>query len=181
MKKLIHVEIEKCLGCKSCELACAVVHSRAKNLWEAVMEQPQPQARVRVRVVEEFAIPLHCRHCQDAPCVRVCPTHAMSRLDVDGPVLCNAARCIGCTLCVLVCPFGVLRMDRAGKAIVKCDLCFELTREGKEPACVAACPTQAIRLVSIEELGEEIARRAREDWVAGYRSGEQVKIPVRKA
>ncbi len=72
-------------------------------------------------------------------------------------------------------------MDRAGKAIVKCDLCFELTREGKEPACVAACPTQAIRLVSIEELGEEIARRAREDWVAGYRSGEQVKIPVRKA
>ncbi len=109
------------------------------------------------------------------------PDTCQSRLDFDGPVLCNRCALHRMYAGVLVCPFGVLRMDRAGKAIVKCDLCFRADPRGQEPACVAACPTQAIRLVSIEELGEEIARRAREDWVAGTEAGEQVKFPVRKA
>jgi carbon-monoxide dehydrogenase iron sulfur subunit len=180
MRKVIHVAIEKCVGCKSCELACAVAHSRSKDLWLAVAERPLPQQRVRVNVVEEFAVPLHCRHCQDAPCIQVCPTHAMSRSGPDEPVLCKAARCIGCTLCMLVCPFGVLQMSREGTVVVKCDLCFELAQQGQDPACVTACPTKAIRLIDVEELSEEIARRAREDWVAGHKAGEQVKIPVRK-
>jgi len=179
MKRQIYVDIEKCLGCKSCEVACAVAHSQSKDLWLAIAERPLPQARVRVEAAEGFAIPLHCRHCEDAPCVQVCPTHAMSRADADEPVICNASRCIGCTLCVLVCPFGVLRMNRSGKAIVKCDLCIELLREGQNPACVTACPTHAIRLISAEEFSEEVARQVREEWARAQKSGQKVKIPVR--
>jgi len=180
MKRMIYVEFEKCLGCKSCELACAVAHSRSKVVWEAIFEHPLPQTRVDVSTVEDFAMPLHCRHCENAPCIQVCPTRAMSRSGPDEPVLCQSARCIGCTLCVLVCPFGVLKMDRAGKAIIKCDLCLELLQEGLDPACVTACPTKAIRLVSVEEFSNEVAQQARADLVAGYQAGERIKIPVKK-
>ncbi len=180
MKKQIYVDFEKCLGCKSCELACAVAHSQSKDLWSAIAERPLPQSRVQVEAIEGFAIPLHCRHCEDAPCVQVCPTHAMSRPDPEGPVICQSSRCIGCTLCVLVCPFGVLRMNRAGKAIIKCDLCIDLLREGQGPACVTACPTHAIRLISVEGFSKEVAQRAREEWIGAQKAGKEIKIPVQK-
>jgi anaerobic carbon-monoxide dehydrogenase iron sulfur subunit len=178
MKKQIYVAVEKCLGCRSCELACAVAHSRSHDLFQAVTEEPAVRARLDVQATDGYAVPLHCRHCEDAPCVRVCPTHAMSRLGPEDPIVCRDERCIGCTLCVLVCPFGVLRLNASGKAILKCDLCADRLQAGLEPACVTACPTRAIRFVAAEEYSREIAARARVDVVAamterlhGNRSG----------
>lgn len=174
MKKVIQVEIEKCLGCRSCELACAVAHSLSRDLYQAVLEEPRPQSRLAVRVTESVSVPLHCRHCEDAPCIHVCPTHAMSRLNSEAPVVCQSERCIGCTLCILVCPFGVLHLDRAGKAIVKCDLCQERLSEGLDPACVTACPSGAIRFTSIIEYVEDVAERARTEMVAAMRAGKNI-------
>ena len=151
MKRQLYIFTEKCVGCKSCELACAVAHSQSKDLWLAVAERPSPEARIRIQAVRGAPAPLYCRHCKNAPCVQVCPTGAMSRPDPNGPVLCQSALCTGCGLCVPVCPFGVLRLDREGKVIVKCDLCVELQEDGREPACVTACPTLAIRSISDEE------------------------------
>lgn len=179
MNKVIYVAIEKCLGCKSCELACAVAHSRSKDLLGALLEPVRPHARVKVGAVETYAVPLHCRHCEDAPCVKVCPSHAMSRSGPNEPVVCQEAKCIGCTLCVLVCPFGVIRMDRAGKAIVKCDLCQELLAEGRDPACVTACPTGALRFVTVAEFSDSVADRARAEMVAAMKAGEQTRIAGR--
>jgi carbon-monoxide dehydrogenase iron sulfur subunit len=175
MNKQIYVAIEKCLGCRSCELACAVAHSQTKELMQAIQEASRPQARVEVGMVETFAVPLHCRHCEDAPCITVCPSHAMSRSGPNEPVICQSSKCIGCTLCILVCPFGVLKMDRAGKAIVKCDLCQELLAEGRDPACVTACPTGAIRFISITQFSEIVADRARAEMVAALKAGDKVR------
>ena len=77
MGKAIMINIEKCLACKSCEIACAVVHSRSKVLQEATQEALKPQRRVTVQAAGEFAVPLQCRHCDDAPCIAVCPTAAI--------------------------------------------------------------------------------------------------------
>ena len=74
MKKILVVFAEKCLGCRSCELACAVEHSQSKDLTKSLTETPLPQHRVEVETLEDFTIPLQCRHCEDAPCVSVCPS-----------------------------------------------------------------------------------------------------------
>ena len=152
MAKAIVVNIEKCLACKSCEIACAVVHSKSGILEAAMKEQPKPQRRVTVEVAGQFAVPIQCRHCEDAPCQAVCPTGAIHRPEAESPVLIDADLCIGCKFCLMVCPFGVISISGDGRAVTKCDLCIERTRQGGEPACVEACPVKALKLISVEEL-----------------------------
>lgn len=152
MTKAIVVDIEKCLACKSCEIACALAHSKSKVLEEAVAESPMPQRMVTVESAGEFGVPMQCRHCENAPCITVCPTAAIHRHQANDPVLIDKERCIGCKFCLAVCPFGVINITRDGKAVVKCDLCIERTKVGQEPACVEACPTGALKIVSEKEL-----------------------------
>ncbi|MHC4240075.1 MAG: 4Fe-4S dicluster domain-containing protein [Planctomycetota bacterium] len=156
MSKNIAVNIEKCLACRSCEIACALVHSESKVLEEAVNESPRPQRRVTVESAEGFA---QCRHCEDAPCITVCPTGAIHRHQASDPVLIDKGKCIGCRFCLMVCPFGVIDVTRDGKAVVKCDLCIERTKAGQEPACVAACPTGALELADERELAADKRKR----------------------
>jgi len=152
MSKIIACRVERCLGCRSCEVACAVAHSESKDLRGAVRQSPRPQRRVSVESAGRGGLPIQCRHCEDAPCVTVCPTGALARETDLGPVLVTAERCIGCRMCVLVCPFGVIAMSRDGRAAVKCDQCIERTAAGEDPACVSACPTRALVYVEIDEV-----------------------------
>ena len=155
----IWVEVSKCLACKSCEFACAVAHSKSKTVHGAIREEPLPESRVSLVAVQELAIPLQCRQCEDAPCVSICPTKALEKSYAEGPVLIDVERCIGCKFCIAVCPFGVITLSRDGKAALKCDLCVERLQEGQEPACVEACQTGALRF---GEVAEVVARTRRE-------------------
>jgi len=150
--KVIVVNIEKCLACKSCEVACVLVHSKSKVLEQAVAELPRPQRMVTVEPAGEFAVPIQCRHCEAAPCVEICPTGAIRQQDEKGPVIVDQELCIGCKLCMLICPFGVLRISTEGRAVIKCDMCLERMEKDQEPACVEACITGALKLVSLEEV-----------------------------
>ena len=160
MAKAIVVNIEKCLACKSCEIACALVHSKSKVLEEAVAESPRPQRMVTVEAAGEYGVPMQCRHCEDAPCITVCPTEAIHRHAVNDPVLIDKDRCIGCKFCLMVCPFGVIELSRDGKAVVKCDLCIARTEIGQEPACVESCPTGALQFCELTEMLAERRRAA---------------------
>jgi len=155
MKGMLVIFAEKCVGCRSCELACAVEHSSSRDLFKAIQEDPLPQHRVEVETTEGMTLPLQCRHCEDAPCVAVCPTHALEKPSPDSPVSVRDDLWIGCRWCILVCPFGVIKTRRDGKAIIKCDLCEERRKEGKEPACVEACPTGALTFMEAEKLSRE--------------------------
>lgn len=163
MKGMIVVRAERCLGCKACLVACAVEHSVSKDLAGAVGESPAPQPRVSLAQCQGVAVPLQCRHCEEAPCVLVCPTKALHRPVEKGPVLVDAGRCIGCRYCLLACPFGSIQMSRDGKAVIKCDLCLERAKAGLEPACTAACPTGALVFCQedqwLREQREGAARR----------------------
>jgi len=152
MGKTIIINIEKCLACKSCEIACAVAHSKSGVLEEAIAEQPKPQRRVTVESAGGFGVPMQCRHCEDAPCITVCPTKAIHRLQDEGPVLIDQDLCIGCKFCLMVCPFGVIDVSSDGKVMVKCDLCFERAKQGQGPACVEACPTKALKFADEREF-----------------------------
>jgi len=160
MAKMIVTDSERCLACNTCELECAMAHTSARTLVEAFRSECPPQARVHVESLGGFGMPMQCHHCEDAPCIFVCPTDAVHRLSDDGPVLLDAEQCIGCRLCLLVCPFGVIEMSRTGKAVVKCDLCVERTDVGEDPACVAGCPTGALTFSDVTEYLRERRREA---------------------
>jgi carbon-monoxide dehydrogenase iron sulfur subunit len=160
MRKVVVVNVERCLGCRSCQIACAVAHSRSKTLIGALGEEPRPVSRVAVEAVAGLAVPLQCRHCEEAPCVAVCPTGAIHRPTPEGPVLIEPQRCIGCHFCLVVCPFGVISVSRDGRAMIKCDLCVDRLARGEEPACVEACPVRALEYRQPEEVSAEKRRAA---------------------
>ncbi len=160
MPRVIIVDVEKCVGCHSCEVACAIAHSTAKTLVEAMQEQPPPQPSVAVVAVGEAAVPLQCRHCEDAPCVQVCPRDALQRPDPEGPVLVDHELCTGCQACVIVCPFGMITMSSDGKSVIKCDLCIERLGRGEQPACVEACPTGSLQLLDTADPAAQEQRQA---------------------
>lgn len=151
MKK-VTFDPTRCLACKSCELQCAVEHSQSKTLFGAINEYPLPQARVRVVAANGMAVPLQCRHCEDAPCVSVCKTGAITRPTSEALVQTRPELCVGCKLCILVCPFGIIEESKEGEILLpNCDLCSERLKLNKEPACVWACPTHALKFEEIEK------------------------------
>lgn len=160
MSKVIVTDIQKCVACKTCEIACALEHSTSKKLEEAVLESPAPQSRVSVLANGTYSVPLQCRHCEDAPCIMVCPTRAMHRGQIGEPVLIDRELCIGCRACIMACPFGSIEMSRGGRAVVKCDLCIERSAHGQEPACVSSCPTNAMRCCDPRDVNLERRQQA---------------------
>lgn len=158
MKRLVADPL-KCLACRACEIACALAHAETDDLVEAIYTRGA-KPRIYIESAEGLAVPLQCRHCEDAPCVRICPTGALVRPSEAEPVLVNQEKCIGCTFCVQVCPFGVIRLASDQKVIIKCDLCISRQAEGLQPACVAACPVAALSLQEMEESLKNVRARA---------------------
>jgi carbon-monoxide dehydrogenase iron sulfur subunit len=156
--KIIVTDLKRCLGCHSCEVACAISRSVSKTLLGAILEDPEPASRVRVMRVGTHPVPLQCQQCEDAPCAAVCPTAALYRLGKDETVLFKREQCIGCSSCVLVCPFGAIRRADGG-VMAKCSLCWDRLSEGQQPACVEACPTKARQLVDANVIAEDKLRK----------------------
>ncbi|HEY5999189.1 MAG TPA: 4Fe-4S dicluster domain-containing protein [bacterium] len=149
----IYLIQERCTGCKSCEIACAVQHSKSKTLFGAIAERPAPARRLFVEEAEGRRMPVLCRHCEEAPCVASCIAGCLY-VDAKGYVRRHKERCIGCWSCIMVCPFGVVTRDAVARIAVKCDRCHKLD----VPACVAACPTRALQLREVDELPAEVRR-----------------------
>lgn len=172
--KTVFVQPERCIGCKQCEVACAVEHSQSKNLYQAVFEDPKPRPRVYVGpgIYLNSSFPNKCRHCDPAPCMAVCPTTAISRTDDREIVLIDGEKCISCAMCAMVCPFDVIRYYISLEALkgrtvaLKCDHCVERQQKGLEPACVEVCKVDALIFGEINELiktgGSRLARAVSE-------------------
>ncbi len=165
MKSIIEVIVDRCLGCHTCELECALAHSKSDNFIDAFYSSERLYPRIILETDNEDVIPMHCRHCSDAPCITVCPTSAMARSAEEEPVVLNTEKCIGCNACVMVCPFGIIKAAPESTSLSKCDLCVDLLEEGKIPACAAGCPTNAI---SYTKLGNITSER-RKDVIQKFR------------
>ena len=177
--KRIVADPQRCMACRACELACAVAHAETSDLVLAI-RQGAAKPRIYIESAGGLAVPLQCRHCEDAPCMRVCPTAALWREGETAPVVVEQAKCIGCAYCVEVCPFGVIRLAQSatgglpgnGKAVVKCDLCMRRQAEGLAPACVSACP---VRALSFEDVDEGARRARRKTALAAIAGPEDVR------
>jgi formate dehydrogenase iron-sulfur subunit len=165
----ILTDVTKCIGCEDCVVAC----QETRGLPE---EQPWPwieriddlsSARWTTLVrgrddngLQRF-IRRQCRHCVDPECVSVCIVGALRKTD-EGPVIYDRDVCIGCRYCMIACPWEIPRYSWEDTVpyIQKCDMCYErVLLEGKPPACVEACPTEATIFGEREELLAEAKRR----------------------
>jgi carbon-monoxide dehydrogenase iron sulfur subunit len=174
MAKIIVVDVEKCMGCRSCEFACAVAHSSAKDINTIVIKGERPGYRINIEAYGRNAVPIHCNHCEEAACMLACPTGAIYRESEKGPVLFKSERCISCKMCVHACPFGVITISPEGKGVLKCDLCIDRLAKGQEPACVASCPTGALRYIEEEVANKEKRQKAAERIVLAQQAKEGV-------
>jgi Fe-S-cluster-containing dehydrogenase component len=128
----IQVCEEVCSGCRACQVACVAQHEGRFGT---------ATARIHVTKIEPLGLdhPHVCRLCRQAPCIAACPTGALFRKTMSGPILADAEACIGCAACVDACPFGVAVLHPESGVVLICDLC-----QGN-PACVKRCATGAIR------------------------------------
>lgn len=164
--KQILVRTERCLGCKSCELACSTVHTASREIISAVLSGERPVRRVSVETNSENTvnIPVQCRQCREPKCVTACMTGAMYMDDGTGLVLNREEKCVGCWMCVMVCPYGVITPGIEAAKAVKCDQCFS---EGHDPACVKACPTKAIEFMEISQFDKNRKKEFLTKFIAG--------------
>jgi Fe-S-cluster-containing hydrogenase component 2 len=171
----ILVNPERCLGCHTCELACAAAHTEAGTVLGAVLGGERLQPRNRVVQVDEVKLATQCRQCEDAPCVKVCPTKATYRTELYTAV--DQRLCIGCRLCMMVCPFGAIHVatatvaGRDKRAAFKCDLCVD---RPAGPACVEACPTKALSLKYPREFIEQATKDSARQFLEALESQQRL-------
>jgi carbon-monoxide dehydrogenase iron sulfur subunit len=154
MKELF-CRLDRCLGCRACEIACAVEHSQSKTLISAIKENPLPGYRLRVLCVDEKgglvrlrSMALQCRQCVEPACAEACIAGGIVKDAATQVVRFNPEKCVGCWSCLMVCPFGVIVRRSAQGVAVKCDRC----PDRELPVCVESCPVQALVFVEPEEF-----------------------------
>ncbi len=157
-RQRITVIKDRCVGCHTCELACALSHSSAKDIEDLYVSEERPVYRIRVATKRSKPHPEVCHQCAKPACVEACPTGACERLAPEQPVLVNEELCEAKMLCVEACPFNMMFMSADGKVAVKCDLCQHRLAEGLLPACVASCPTGALHYDDGTEVKSEKGR-----------------------
>ncbi len=154
------IDLDTCVGCQACVTACKGWNDQSHGLSDQNAYGPEASGAFLNRVhsyavqpddgpAEIVNFPRSCLHCEDAPCVTVCPTGASFKRAADGIVLVNEDLCIGCGLCAWACPYGARELDADQGVMKKCTLCVDrIDNEGlpeadRIPACVRTCPTGA--------------------------------------
>ncbi|MFC1893726.1 4Fe-4S dicluster domain-containing protein [Chloroflexota bacterium] len=168
MRKAIFRDMDACVNCKACLIACNVKHMSHRQATLPLALEPKGRNLINVyqcgpeirgdQVYQSF-VSIACMHCEEAPCIRVCPASAIYKDTQTSITLVDRKRCIGCKVCLWVCPYGAPSFDNDGK-LVLCDLCIDRLKEGKKTACEATCPANAIFVGTPEEIAELQAKKA---------------------
>ena len=137
--KRIKIDRSKCIGCLTCVTACAVSHDSCDSRNRVTIDSNSKET------------PIFCRHCDRPECDYTCMTGAMHKDKETGFVQYDKNRCASCYMCIMACPFGVLKSDRLKYLeIMKCDMCTSSSKkDGSDPQCVAKCPMGAITLAEV--------------------------------
>ena len=166
------LDSESCIGCHACTVACKSEH-----------DVPLGVNRTWVKYIETGAFPdaerhfsvMRCNHCDNAPCITICPTGALFRA-ANGVVDFDDGNCIGCKGCMNACPYDAIYINPATNTANKCNFCNHRIDQGLEPSCVVVCPTHAIKVADLDDPDDETTRLiARSD--TAVRAPEQRTLP----
>lgn len=157
------IDLRKCIGCRTCQVACKAENDVPLGVYRTWVKEVEKGAYPKVR---RHFIPVVCNQCAEPACTTVCPVIATYPLD-NGIVYIDPHRCIGCGYCMAACPYAVRFIHPTRGVAEKCDWCWPRVREGYgPPACVAACPTDAMLFGDVNDPGSAIsAALAREATV----------------
>ncbi|MFC1988361.1 4Fe-4S dicluster domain-containing protein [Chloroflexota bacterium] len=193
------IDVGACIGCRTCMYGCKEENNIPDSIsppWIESFElepeggvtgHPSPQDLQRGATTSytespkegKWYLTVQCNHCDNPPCVRVCPVGATYK-DKDGLVLMRYDRCIGCRLCVVACPYSARRFNwtkpevpsdkqnplvpvRPLGVVEKCTFCVHRTREGKSPRCVEVCPVRARHFGNLNDTESEVSRLLKSD------------------
>ncbi|WP_236016433.1 sulfate reduction electron transfer complex DsrMKJOP subunit DsrO [Salipiger abyssi] len=160
------VDLRKCIGCQACTVACIMEN-----------DVPEDSFRTHVSVYEVLKeggdpamvmLPRLCNHCDDPPCVPVCPVEATFKLET-GEVVVDNTKCVGCAYCVQACPYDARFINHETQTADKCTFCFHRTSAGLLPACVETCVGGARNFGDLDDPESEVSRMLRENEVSVLR------------
>lgn len=155
---------DMCIGCRTCMIGCVVAHE-GLHIFEIDPDSYTFNPRLKVIKTARITVPVQCKHCENPACMAVCPENCI-KLEENAVVI-NTDKCIGCKTCMMACPYGAIEMqpdsrhrlqaDGSPRMVAnKCDLCINSKRG---PECVRVCPTEALTLVTEEDLEKETAKK----------------------
>ncbi|OYV38867.1 MAG: ferredoxin [Thiomonas sp. 20-64-5] len=174
------IDLNVCVGCQACVTSCKQWNTSGSAGYlsdhDPYGENPLGVFFNRVQTYEvgQFPqtqtvhFPKSCLHCEEPPCVPVCPTGASYKRQEDGIVLVDSDKCIGCKYCSWACPYGAREYDEDRGVMTKCTLCVDriydqsIPQAQRRPACVNACPTNARLFGDVHDPESEVSRAIRE-------------------
>jgi len=175
------IDIDKCIGCGNCVRACSNENGVPKGYFltwverYTIEEGQQPKVDSPDGAMEGFPLPTPanlksffvpklCNHCEDSPCVQVCPVGA-TFVSPDGVVLVDESYCLGCRYCVQACPYGCRYLNPEKQTVDKCTLCYHRITKGLTTACCENCPTGARQLVDFKNPKDPVHEFLRKNKV----------------
>ncbi|UCC44982.1 MAG: 4Fe-4S dicluster domain-containing protein [Candidatus Zixiibacteriota bacterium] len=196
------VDLRKCMAagdCTDCSQACHRTHNvpefdnpkdEIKWIWKESFEHvfEEQEHEFLEEALKHVKTPVLCNHCDNPPCVRVCPTQATWKREQDGIVMMDWHRCIGCRYCVLACPYGSRSFNwrdprpfikeikpdfptRSRGVVEKCTFCEERLARGLQPSCVEACKERALIFGDLEDPDSEVRRLLKERFTIRRKPG----------
>lgn len=167
------VDTTRCIGCRNCEVACAtqnglpIPENTSREVFKEIRDTTPDQWTVVNRfetVNGDVFVKKQCMHCNQAACSTACLTQAMFKTQ-EGPVIWRANKCMGCRFCMVSCPFVIPRFEyySANPKIQKCILCYERVVDGGKPACVEACPVDALEFGTRRDMERNAQNRVHDE------------------
>lgn len=148
------IDTRRCFGCHGCEVSCKSENDVPlgnyirQTIYKDVGDFPK---------VARMFLPMSCQHCEDAPCLKACPTGAISK-GVGGSVLIDYSVCDGSGECINACPYGAIYMDPVADKAVKCHNCHHRLENDMEPACASTCPADAIYFGDLNDPQSKVSK-----------------------
>ena len=148
------VDLRRCTGCRACTVACKSENNVPSGVYRTWVRYEEvgtyPDTRPRY-------MPMFCNHCDNPPCVPVCPVLATYKR-ADGLVLIDYDQCIGCGYCIQACPYGARHLNPVPRTADKCTLCVQRVDAGQKPACVATCIGDALTVGDLNDPESDVSR-----------------------
>lgn len=153
------IDQSRCIGCKACVQACSECGTH-RGVSLIHLEYVDRAATVQT-------VPMVCMHCEEPTCAQVCPADAIKQNEAGVVQSSLKPRCIGCSNCVIACPFGVPKYIAQFDQMMKCDMCFDRTAEGLKPMCASVCPSEALWFGTAEEWTHNRQGNLTQTWKFG--------------